>query len=844
MTSTLSFNIKPQENILDGITLYETVDKSLLTKLINSTLLKTKETFKNKIALKFYETEKQQLEKYLASMNNGKIPVKYSRNANNPYGRSNPAFALGLFPFRKEIRHTLTSEKFVDIDVANCHPEMLNQLCIKENINHDKLDLYVNNRQAYFDEIVNTYHCTEEQAKILFIRLSYGGGFKNWVKDSEISVELCDESITKHGYITEIKVVTDFRESMILIHKCIEKSNPDLCDIVRKLKLEKGEKEGTYNLAGSVCSFVLQEYEIRVLEQMFLYVNRQGLIENGVCVLCADGIMIERRFYNQTLLNKLTNLIIKTIGFNLGFTQKEMKKGYNAIIDKHLCFDLLSPGYTTGFISDHFAVMYYQFISCNGVVYEYNGFIWKALDKKNTSLQKFVDDKYYKYLNSYCFKENEKYKALLAVATEDSIPSINKSLHNLKVYTNAILQLRINSTRNGLITDIITKITNNDIILNSNPYLFAFDNKIYDLKNNSFITAHKDQYITSTCGYNYSDFYPESRVITYRKLIDTIFPDKNVRDYYLTILATGLFGQQIEKLFVATGNGGNGKSLLNSQMLETVGNYGYKLGANVLLDVIKQGANPEVANMHRKRFVLCQEPDNKKLVCTATVKELTGDKEINARQLYSGDTKTLLNLTLIMECNQLPRLDEVTGGVQRRLEAIPFDARFVDKDTYDSLKNKSSLGIANPLYKTTEFQDEHRQALFIILLDYWKQFQINNYSMQSLPEVCKLITKDYMAMSDDIYGWFMEYYEPGDNSTDLVYIDEIFKTLKISEMFSLMSKKEQKNLTAKSFNEKIEKNIFLRENYLERKLYFNGDRLSKPALCGYIKKATPLLIED
>jgi phage/plasmid-associated DNA primase len=197
-----------------------------------------------------------------------------------------------------------------------------------------------------------------------------------------------------------------------------------------------------------------------------------------------------------------------------------------------------------------------------------------------------------------------------------------------------------------------------------------------------------------------------------------------------------------------------------------------------------------------------------------------------------------------MECNQLPRLDEVTGGVQRRLEAIPFDARFVDKDTYDSLKNKSLLGVANPLYKTTEFQDEHRQALFIILLDYWKQFQINNYSMQSLPEVCKLITKDYMAMSDDIYGWFMEYYENGDSDTDLVYIDDIFKTLKSSTMFSLMSKKEQKNLTAKSFNEKIEKNIFLRENYLQRDKRFNNTQIKKSALCGYIKKATPLLIEE
>ena len=832
MTITpLSFNVKPQENILNGITLYEIPDKSLLIKLINSDLLKTK--FNNKMATVFYENEKIQLQKYLAMMNDNKIAIKYTRSKTNPYGRSNPAFALGLFPIRREIRHTLTSEKFVDIDVANCHPEMLNQLCIKENIKHDKLDEYVNNRDSYFREIMTTYGCTREQAKVLFIRLSYGGGFNNWVRDCELSTSF-----------TEIPVVTNFKQSMVLIHQCIAKANPDLCEIVRISKLEKGKEEGSYNLAGSVCSFVLQEYESRVLEQMFIYLNQKGLIENGVCVLCADGIMIERRFYNQSLLSKLSDLIINTIGFNLTFTQKEMTEGYNSIINQHLCFDLLSSGYSTGFISDHFAVMYSHFISINEVVYEYNGFIWKALDKKNTSIQKFVDDKYYKYLNSYCFKENEKYKALLAVATEDSIPSINKNINNLKIYTKNISQLRTNSTRNGLITDIITKITNNDIILNHNPYLFAYENKIYDLITNSFITAHKDQYITSTCGYNYSDFYPESRVVTYRNLIDTIFPYKNIRDYYLTILATGLCGRQIEKLFVATGSGGNGKSLINSQMLETVGKYGYKLGASVLLDVIKQGANPEVANLNKMRYVLVQEPDKGKLVCTATVKELTGDKTINARQLYSCDTKTILNLTLIMECNELPRLDEVTGGVARRLEAIPFDARFVEQVKYDLLKNKSNVGIANPLYKTTEFQEEHRQALFIILLDYWKEFQINNYCMPSLPEVCRLITKDYMAASDDIYGWFMEFYEVGNDSTDLVYIDEIFRTLKSSEMFSLMSKKEQKDLNAKKFNEKIENHIFLRDNYLERKKYFNNAQLSKPALCGYIKKVIPLLIAE
>jgi hypothetical protein len=116
--------------------------------------------------------------------------------------------------------------------------------------------------------------------------------------------------------------------------------------------------------------------------------------------------------------------------------------------------------------------------------------------------------------------------------------------------------------------------------------------------------------------------------------------------------------------------------------------------------------------------------------------------------------------------------------------------------------------------------------------------------MPSLPEVCRLITKDYMAASDDIYGWFMEFYEVGIDSTDLVYIDEIFRTLKSSEMFSLMSKKEQKDLNAKKFNEKIENHIFLRDNYLQRDKRFNNVQIKKSALYGYTKKAIPLLIEE
>ena len=120
----LSFHIEPQANVLDGITLYEAVDVAVLDKLIDSDLLR--KDFNNKQAGVIYENEKQQLVAYRKLVKRGLAAIKYTRGKGNPYGRSNPAKALGLFPIRREVRHTLASASMFDIDIKNCHPEMLN----------------------------------------------------------------------------------------------------------------------------------------------------------------------------------------------------------------------------------------------------------------------------------------------------------------------------------------------------------------------------------------------------------------------------------------------------------------------------------------------------------------------------------------------------------------------------------------------------------------------------------------------------------------------------------------------------------------------------------------------
>ena len=818
----LSLAILPQSNILDGITLNERVERSTLVKLINSTLLK-------KIPFKLYQNEKQQLTRYLALMGNGLIPVKYSRNPNNPYGRSNPAFALGLFSIRREIRHTLSPD-MVDLDIKNCHPVMLNQLCEKEGIPHYELNNYVCNRQSYFNEGVKAYGCTEDDIKTLFIKYMYGGGFKSWVNAVDddgvkiIDMLKCDDGVVRDGEILELTSFTLFKESMTNIHKRIMGKNPDLTRIVNEMK----EGQEYCNIKGSVCSFVLQEYEIRVLEQLFLYCNNNKLIENGVCVLCADGIMIERKFYKPELLNKFTELIKRTIGFDLTFTEKQMTQGYEKILDKNLDFDLYTPLYTTGLIAEHFSVVYSnKFVCYDGIVYQYNGTFWEALERKNSLLHIFVNDNFQKYLIKYCMSKLKIIGDAVALCKdEDLAEKLEKKLNNVKVLINNVNLVRNITQRNNLVADIIHRITDSSIIFDNDPYLFAFTNKVYDLRTNQFVPSVYSQYIRITCGYDHVSHYSSQYTDGLFAIINTIFTNPAIRDYYLTILATGLYGEQIEYFFIATGTGGNGKSLINSQMLETVGSYGYKMGANVLLDEIKEGANPAIASLNNKRFVLGQEPNGKRRICTATLKELTGDKIINARMAYSNETQTHLKLTLVEECNELPPLDEVGGGVERRIRAVPFDCKAVCADIYNVLEDKTGYILANPYYKTTEFQHLHKQALFNILLPYWEAFQKNHYSMPDPPLESKNVTRDYLAVSDDIFSWFGEIYEKSNNVNEILYIDDIYNKFSNSRVFQLMYNK-------KEFNTKIEKNIFLKPYYKSRGKSVNGVQLTKPAIVGY-----------
>ena len=240
------------------------------------------------------------------------------------FGRVNPKEALGLHNIRREIRHTLAKNTFVDIDIENCHPVLLYQVCKANNIECDYLEEYVNNRNKYLKEVMDTYNVDRDKAKKLFIIIMYFGGFNSWADEFNIKGE-------------PTKNLIRFKKEVQEIGKVIYNNNNEIKKNVKKRKTEQKKKD--YNEVGSVVSYYLQELECRILENIYTYCTRNNIIKNKIAVLCADGLMIQKENYKSELLNIFSDISKKKFGFDLKFVVKDMNNDYLDILDKHILSD-------------------------------------------------------------------------------------------------------------------------------------------------------------------------------------------------------------------------------------------------------------------------------------------------------------------------------------------------------------------------------------------------------------------------------------------------------------------------------------------------------------------------
>ena len=395
----------------------------------------------------------------------------------------------------------------------------------------------------------------------------------------------------------------------------------------------------------------------------------------------------------------------------------------------------------------------------------------------------------------------------------------------IKLYNDLISQILTANKIDKIIKQVIRQLSVIDfsqVEFDKNPYLFCFKNKIYDLKTHNWVEVDREDYVLTYLNYDYEDCTDQD-LKEIENLFIQLLPNENIRNNFIHYLATCLYQIYIEKFVLMNGSGRNGKGVITELMMSllVVNIYGYYGSSSTLLAPLKSGAVPELANMHKRRLIVWREPEAEKASLNiSTIKEITGGDRINARGLYKGNTDTILSGTYIMECNDRPlingKLDEAAA---ERWVDILFPSFFTTKKELYENNELNNVYKANKYYKSQEFKDKGKFALFRYLINW-----IKKYEEEHEKSVCEAFadceevkerTSKYIETCDEKYEWFITGYEKGEDK-DFVLVKEVYERFKISEIWENMTKKEKRKNTYKVFCDYLQQSVNFKIYYKDR----------------------------
>ena len=411
-------------------------------------------------------------------------------------------------------------------------------------------------------------------------------------------------------------------------------------------------------------------------------------------------------------------------------------------------------------------------------------FTFEIIESENKSLRKQMLDG--EDTKATMAKLNFLKKALKKIKTVKSLKSIVESL-----------KINLVSSKDEIIFDSYL------------PDVLCFKNRSIDLQKSLNYDVQKSDYITHNTGYKYEKPTDE-QIQTITKLIDDVFPDDEEKKSYLSVLFQGMTGHRTEKFILANGSGRNGKGFINELFRSMLGDeYSYKANVASLTKPIKEGANPEIANMSQKRFTILTEPNDNEDIQGSNIKTLTGDDVLNARGLYSSNTKTRLYHTMVLECNKKPNIaGKLDNSIASRLIDIPFRTFFTDdKHEQETLDNCKPCNLK---IKEESFKREHRCAFFEYLLQHAPK-------KLYVPESIKARTAEYIEDCDPFLSWFNDNYEHTTDKNDIVKVKDVFHDFKNKDYYQNLNKKEKRELNEKKFIKMIQENLTLHKYYFDRK---------------------------
>ena len=212
----------------------------------------------------------------------------------------------------------------------------------------------------------------------------------------------------------------------------------------------------------------------------------------------------------------------------------------------------------------------------------------------------------------------------------------------------------------------------------SGAELIAFRNGVYNVLTGEFGSFSPDQIITNRIDWNYDS----SAVKTDgAKLVDKVLNKIACHDEQVRMLLEEAMGycfyrrNELGKAFILIGDRSNGKSTF-LDMVKTV------LGERNIasLDLGELGDRFKTAELFGKLCNIGDDIGDEFIANAAIFKKLVTGDRISVEKKGQDPFEFNNYSKMLFSANNIPRIKDKTGAVQRRLTIIPFDARFSAED--------------------------------------------------------------------------------------------------------------------------------------------------------------------
>lgn len=266
---------------------------------------------------------------------------------------------------------------------------------------------------------------------------------------------------------------------------------------------------------------------------------------------------------------------------------------------------------------------------------------------------------------------------------EHHVIKINDTLHVYKqgYYTSdknfieeIMLQYIVNSTRAPR-SEVIRylEIRAKEVKPSSEKFILV-NNGVLDIQTKSLSEFTPNIVIQNKIPINYN---PGAYSEVMDKTLDKICcNDKQLRMLIEEMIGYTLFRRnELGKCFILTGDGSNGKSTLLDVMKELIGKENISS-----VDLKELRDRFKTFQLEGKLANIGDDISNQRITDDSIFKKLVTGQTVNVER-KGADPFDFENYSkLIFSANDVPEVDDTSGGLKRRLEIIPFNAKFSKKD--------------------------------------------------------------------------------------------------------------------------------------------------------------------